>query len=192
MTTKEPFGQVGRFVVAGMLLATLFGLMVWSGAVPANPLEREVPNEVEVTPNREAHVGEQVVLGGRIVDTDPVTLATRASGYGRFTLVDIDGQVRNTDEPLEVGDHVSAYGTLEDEETLVVTHAMVQPPSEVRYMFAVSLLGGLWVAGRVLRQWRFDTGRLAFVPRDRSPSSSTESSEDDRDQIRSRGGDRRA
>lgn len=190
MTTQEPFGQLGRFVAAGVLLATLFGLMVWSGAVPANPLEREAPDEVEVTSNRGAYVGERVVLGGRIVDTDPVVLATRASGYGRYTLVDIDGQVRNTDDPLEVGDHVSAYGTLEDEETLVVEHAMIQRASEVRYMLAVSLLGGLWVAGRVLRQWRVDLARLAFVPRDRTRSSASGSG--DRNDTRSSGGDRRA
>ncbi|MFC4438478.1 MULTISPECIES: hypothetical protein [Natrialbaceae] len=168
--TREPFGQLGRAVAAGLLLAALVGLLVWTGASPVTPLESEVPNEVEVTPDREAYVGEQVVLGGFVVDTDPVVLATWASGDGRFTLVDADEHVQNTDEPLETGDHMSAYGTLEDESTLVVERATVQQPSETRYMVLVSLLGGLWVAGRLVRDWRFDLQRLAFVPRDRARS----------------------
>lgn len=177
MTTQEPFGQTGRLLAAGALLAALFGLMIWSGTVPGSPIEREVPNEVEVTPDRESYVGDRVVLGGTVVDTDPVVLATRASGYGRFTLVDANGGVQNSDEPLESGDRISAYGTLEDEETLAVERATVQQPSETRYMYVVSLLGGLLVAGHFVRHWRIDGRRLAFVPRDRS---------------RSDGGDRRA
>lgn len=166
--TREPFGQLGRVVAIGVLLAALVGLTVWAGALPVTPMESEVPNEVEVTPDREAYVGEQVVLGGFVVDTDPVVLATWASGDGRFTLVDADEHVQNTDEPLETGDHMSAYGTLEDEETLAVERATVQQPSETRYMVIVSLLGGLWVAGRLVRDWRFDRERLAVVPRDRA------------------------
>lgn len=168
--TREPFGQLGRAVAAGLLLAALVGLLVWTGASPVTPLESEVPNEVEVTPDREAYVGEQVVLGGFVVDTDPVVLATWASGDGRFTLVNADENVQNTDEPLETGDHMSAYGTLEDESTLVVERATVQQPSETRYMVLVSLLGGLWVAGRLVRDWRVDLEQFAFVPRDRASS----------------------
>ncbi|WP_306059784.1 hypothetical protein [Natronococcus wangiae] len=168
--TQEPFGQFGRTVAAGVLLAALLGLMVWTGASPVTPLESDVPNEVDVTSDREAYVGERVALGGFVVDTDPVVLATWASGDGQFTLVDADAHVQNSDEPLETGDHVTAYGTLEDESTLVVERATIQQPSETRYMVLVSLLGGLWVAGRFVRGWRFDFERFAFVPRDRARS----------------------
>ncbi|TYL39314.1 hypothetical protein CV102_08540 [Natronococcus pandeyae] len=182
--TREPFGQLGRAVAIGVLLAALVGLTVWAGALPVTPMESEVPTEVEVTPDREAYVGEQVVLGGFVVDTDPVVLATWSSGDGRFTLVDADRHVQNADEPLETGDRMSAYGTLEDEETLAVERATVQQPSETRYMVIVSLLGGLWVAGRLVRDWRFDLERLAFVPREParpSKENGDDDTEDDRE-----------
>jgi hypothetical protein len=170
MRSQEPFGQLARVAAIGLLLAVLFGLMVWSGASPVDPMESEPPNEVEVTPDREAYVGDRVVLGGQVVDTDPVVIATQASGYGRFTVVDADDHAQNANE-LEAGDDVSAYGTLEDESTLVAERVTVQNPSETRYMVLVSLLGGLWVAGRVVRDWQFDLDRLAFVPRERAASA---------------------
>lgn len=163
---QEPFGQRGRFAAGAVLLAVLAGLVLWAGAVPSDLMESDHPNEVEVTPNRDAYVGEQVALGGRVVDTDPVVIATRASGYGRFTLVNADERLQNSDVSLERGDRVTAYGTLEDESTLVVDRTTVGDAAGTRYMLLVSFVGGLWVVGRFVRDWRFDRSRLAFVRRD--------------------------
>jgi len=107
---QEPFGHRGRLAAGVVLLAVLAGLVLWAGAVPSDLMSGGYPDEVDVTPNREAYVGEQVVLGGRVVDTDPVVIATRASGYGRFTLVNADDGLQNSDAPLEQGDRVSAFG----------------------------------------------------------------------------------
>jgi hypothetical protein len=168
MTGREPFGQGIRLLAIVAVFAALLGLIVWSGASPADPMETEAPTEVDVTPDRESYVGEQVALGGEVVDTDPVVVATRASGYGQFTVVEADETTRNTDDPLETGEQITAYGTLEDESTLDAERITVQNPSDTQYMMIVSLIGGLLVAGRLLRDWRVDVDRLAFVPRERA------------------------
>lgn len=170
---SEPYGQHGR-VLAGFFVVTLLaGSLIWAGATAGDLTESRYPDEVDVTPDRETYVGEQVVLGGRVVDTDPVVIATRASGYGRFTLVDADARLRSGDGPLERGDRVTAFGTLEDDSTLAVERVMTRESSETSYMLLASALGGLWVAGRVVRHWRVDRSALAFVTRERPGSVRT-------------------
>ncbi|ADD04374.1 uncharacterized protein Nmag_0790 [Natrialba magadii ATCC 43099] len=166
----EPFGQRGRLLAALLLFALLFGLMVWAGASPAEPMEQPGPDETDVPQDRAAYVGSEVTLGGEVVSTDPVVIATRASGYGQFTVVDAENALVNTDDPLESGDQLAAYGTLEDESTLVADRTIARQSSEMQYMYAVSALGGLWVVGRFVCGWRFDRTRLAFVPREQRPS----------------------
>ncbi|WP_238717376.1 Slp family lipoprotein [Natronorubrum halophilum] len=169
-------GQRGRLLAGVVLGALLGGCLLWAGATPGDPLESAYPDEVEVTPTPEAYVGEQVVLGGRVVDTDPVVIATRASGYGRFTLVNADDRLQNADGPLERGDRVTAFGTLEADSTLVVERTTTRKSSETGYMLAVSAIAGLWVAGRFIRGWRFDRATLAFIPRERSSKTADQSS----------------
>ncbi|WP_440769448.1 hypothetical protein [Natronorubrum sp. DTA28] len=164
---SEPYGQRGRVLAGLVLLALLFGCLVWAGATTDDLTESRYPDEVEVTPDRESYVGDRVVLGGFVVDTDPVVIATRASGYGRFTLVGADTQLKNDGGPLEEGDRVTAFGTLEDESTLVVERTTTRESSETSYMLLVSALGGLVSAWWFVRHWRFDRGALAFVPRAR-------------------------
>ncbi|WP_265110594.1 hypothetical protein [Halosolutus halophilus] len=161
-------GQRGRTLAALVLVVLLAGCLVWAGATPGDPTTSEYPDEVDVTPSPETYVGEQVVLGGFVVDTDPIVIATRASGYGRFTLAGANDHLQNADGPLERGDRVTAFGRLEDESTLVVERTTTREPSETYYMLGVSLVGGLWVASRWLRDWRFDRTTLAFAPRDES------------------------
>ncbi|MDG5759739.1 hypothetical protein QA600_10340 [Natronococcus sp. A-GB1] len=184
MSSREPFGQGVRLAAIVLVVAALAGLIVWAGASPAEPMESELPDETEVPNDRADYVGEEVVLGGEVVETDPVVIATRASGYGQFTVLEANAAVQNTDDPLEVGDQVTASGTLEDEETLAAERATVQEPGDTRYMMLISLLGGFLVVGRVLRDWRFDLERLAFVPRERARSrgySSDSAAEDGRE-----------
>lgn len=75
MSSSEPFGQRGRLLAAIALLALLGSALVWAGATPGDPLEPAYPTEVEVTPAPEAHVGERVVLGGRVVGNEPVAMS---------------------------------------------------------------------------------------------------------------------
>ncbi|MCU4975425.1 hypothetical protein OB955_22290 [Halobacteria archaeon AArc-m2/3/4] len=163
---QEPYGQHGRLLAGVLLVGLLAGCLVWAGTMSDDPLSSQYPDEVEVTPSSEAYVGEQVRLGGFVVDTDPVVIATLASGHGRFTLVDANDHLLNSDRPLERDDRVTAVGRLEDDSTLAVERVMTGDSADTRSMIVISLVGGLWVAGRFVRGWRFDSESRAFVPRE--------------------------
>ncbi|ELY37823.1 hypothetical protein [Natronorubrum tibetense] len=161
----EPYSQFGRILAGIILVALLTGSLVLAGTTTGDPLEGAYPDESDVTPTPEEYVGEQVILGGFVVDTDPVVIATRASGYGQFVLVDVNTATGNIDAPLEIGDRVNTFGTLEDDSALVVERAITREGSEAQYMYLVSALGGLWVVWRFINHWRFDRSALAFRPR---------------------------
>lgn len=160
-----PFGQYGRLFAGVLLLGLLGGCLLWAGTTAEDPLSSTYPDEIEVTPSPESYVGEQVRLGGIVVETDPVVIATRRGGYGRFTAVDANDHLLNADGPLERGDRVTVVGPLDDESTLVAERVITGESSETRSMIVISFVGGLWVAGRFVRDWRFDRSTLAFVPR---------------------------
>ncbi|MFC6719909.1 hypothetical protein ACFQGT_18115 [Natrialbaceae archaeon GCM10025810] len=171
MASNEPVGQRGRLLAGIALLAVLGGALVWAGATPDNPLGPAYPTEFEVMPAPEAYVGEQVILHGRVVDTEPVVIATPTSGSDRVTLVGAERYRGTVDGPLEPGVHMTAFGTLAEASTLTVERGLTRTPAEATYMYVVSALGGLWVAGRFGQGWRFDRQQLAFVPRADSRST---------------------
>ena len=121
-----------------------------------------------------------------MIETDPVGIETDDETSKRFTTVDADAALLRDTDPLEEGDHVTAFGTLTDESTLEVERSLTREPWQVQYMYAVSFLGGLWVAGRFVQGWRFDRQRLEFVAnadepptREKSPPSGTTLTDDE-------------
>lgn len=171
---SEPCGHYGRVLTGVVLVGLLIACLIWAGATTGDLTESEYSDKTDVTPEPTAYVGDQVALGGYVVDTDPVVIATRTSGYGQFTLVDANAQLRTTDDPLAQGDRVTAFGTLEDDSMLAVERTLTRDSSETRYMFAASALGGLWVVGRFIRQWHVDRTVLAFAPQERSRGGRSE------------------
>ncbi|MFC4247704.1 hypothetical protein ACFOZ7_12130 [Natribaculum luteum] len=168
MPPREPYGQRGRLLAALVLLAVLAGFLVWDGTATADPSLNQFPDDEAVVNEPRAYVDERVVLGGRVVDTDPVVVEISHTGDSRtVTLEDVDATVQNADRALKRGDEVSAFGTLENPSTLATERTIVRESWELQYMYVVSLLGGLWVLGRFVRGWRFDREQLAFVPRER-------------------------
>lgn len=168
MSLTEPFGQHGRLLAIALLLVALSGLFVWYGMLSYEPAINDFPDEDNVGPNPDAYVGERVVLGGEITATDPITIeATHCDGTTTFVLENADATLQNADGPLEVGDSVSAFGTLETTATLDTERTVTHEVWEYLYMYAISFLGGVWVLGRFVQGWRFDCERLAFTPRER-------------------------
>ncbi|WP_226008218.1 hypothetical protein [Natrinema salinisoli] len=172
MPLREPIGQRGRLALMAFLLCCVAGLLFWYGTLPAaNPAMNEYPDGDRVGSDPTAYVGEQVVLRGAVVATEPVVLEVRSPDGSRRVTLEGAGSTRQTDDdPLDVGEQVTVFGTLTDPTTLATERTIVRASWEVLYMYLISFLGGCWVLGRFLRGWQFDRAQLAFVPRD-SPRS---------------------
>ena len=153
-----------RLAAMALLTVVLAGLLVWAGTLSPADSPRGGPDEDEVGPDRDAYVGERVTLSGTVVGTDPLVVDVEY-GTGESFRATLAGADRSVSED----DRVSAFGTLESPSTLAVERVVVREPWELWYMYSVSFLGGLWVLVRILRRWRFDAERLAFVPRERPP-----------------------
>lgn len=150
-----------RLVAVAVCLAVLSGLFVAHGTIEPDPERNRYPSNDALASGHEDAVGDRVVLGGEIADTDPVVFRGSAG---------VDDEVRielaGLDEDVAPGDDVWLAGTVEETGVVAVDSALVRSPWELRYMYAVSFVGGLWVLVRFCRQWRLETRGLAFVPRD--------------------------
>jgi hypothetical protein len=157
----EADGPWRRAAALAVLVVALGGMLVWAGTLSPVATPRDYPGEDSVGPDPDAYVGEHVTLSGTVVGTDPLRIEVPYGTGESFTAT-----VRGVEQPASVGDHATAFGTLEDDSTLAAERVILRAPWEIRYMYGVSFVAGLWVLGRTLRRWRFDTDRLAFVPRE--------------------------
>ncbi|AGB38791.1 hypothetical protein [Natronococcus occultus] len=155
-----------RLLTLGLLVGVLCGLFVWYGTVTYNPALNDYPTEDDIAPTPESYVGDRVTLGGEVVATEPVVAALdTADGPWRVTLADADAAIVRGDEPA-VGERISAHGTLTDANTLATDRAYTREPWEWPYMYAISLVGAVWVLGRAVTGWRFDPDQRMVVPRE--------------------------
>ncbi|SDD78802.1 hypothetical protein [Natrinema hispanicum] len=178
MSTREPFGQSGRLLASVALLLALVGLLSWTGTAAVEPLESTYPDEADVTPDRESYIGDRVVLDGAVVETDPLVIATQSNGNGRFTVVRTADTLERSAGPLETGDRITVFGTLEDVSTLDAERTISTALWESLYMVVVSFVGGCWVLARLIRGWRIDWDRYALVPRPTAPTTGGKSGVD--------------
>jgi hypothetical protein len=153
-------GQRIRLLAFVMLAAVLFATLLWAGTLSPNPAMNTYPDEDQVAQNPDPYVDHPVSLAGTVVSTEPLIIETVPDTGDPFRVT-----LQNLDQPVAVGDEISAFGTLDDSETLTVDSATVRSPWEFTYMYVISFLGGLLVLGRLATQWRFDTTHLAFRPR---------------------------
>jgi hypothetical protein len=75
-----------------------------------------------------------------------------------LTVTGIDGT------GLTTADQLYVFGTLTGADAVRASRIHRVAPWEEQYVLAVSLVGGLVLAGRLVRDWRFDGRQLAFVP----------------------------
>lgn len=154
----------GRVAAITVLLAVLFALMVGFGSLSPAPALGDYPDEDALAKAPEAHVGETVQLSGAVSQTDPVAVRVqydyyadgeRAAGSYRLT-------IRGVDTPVERGDSLQVFGTVESDGTIQAQSVVVVPPANYAYMYGISALAGLWVLARLVRGWSLDweTGAL--------------------------------
>jgi hypothetical protein len=160
MPPLELDGQRIRLLAFVMLAAALFATLLWAGTLSPNPAMNTYPDEDQVAQNPDPYVGHPVSLAGTVVSTEPLIIETVPDTGDPFRV-----SLQNLDQPVAVGDEISAFGTLDDSETLTVKRATVRSPWEFTYMYIISFLGGLLVLGRLTIQLRFDSDSLAFRPR---------------------------
>jgi hypothetical protein len=130
------------------------GLLVGLSLVGAGTIET-----VDLVDGYDTHVGERAEIAGTVVDTDPVRIDHEG------VVLTVEGAHAVANQPIERGDHLVVYGTVEPDRTLTAIDVVVRPHWAFQYLYAVSLLGGLWVLWRFLRGWRLDVSQLRFVPR---------------------------
>lgn len=148
-----------------VLLAGLFGLAVWYGSLAPAPSLGAYPTTSDVGPNPDRYAGERVVLAGTAVGKSPPVV--EVSWYDRDgrTVRRARYAVTGLDRPVEPGDGVWVYGVAGEDRSVRAIDAAVTPPEQVAYAYGVSLLAGVWVLARIVRDWRLDPGAPGLVPR---------------------------
>jgi hypothetical protein len=145
------------FALCVLVVSVLFG---WYGALDPAPADNNYPREDRWADTPDRYVGDQVGVSGIVVSTDPIVIEVM---YGVDSRTEIT--VTGTDANPAVGQEFTAFGALVDTNTIEAERTTHRSLWEKRYMYAVSLLGGIWILSRFLRQWRFDRARLGFTPR---------------------------
>jgi len=152
----------GRRVLAiGLLLGLLFGLSVWHGTLAPNATDGRFPGPEAIAADGNSLGGDRVTVWGTVVATDPIVIETEPRGEPvRFTLT---GQAV---AGAPVGSSVGVHGRLQSATTVAVERALLQEAWELRYLYVISFVAGLWVLGRFLRGWRVDLTTLSVSPRE--------------------------
>lgn len=149
-----------RGVAIAVLAAILVGLCVWYGALDPAPAAYDFPGEDDIRADDDQYVGERVVVAGTVVDTAPLVIELEETGGEpvRVTVTDHEA------DPA-VGDLLRVFGVLGPDRTVRAIDTLAIPPWGLWYTWTISFLGGLWVLGRILRQWRLDTDTGGLGPR---------------------------
>ena len=149
-----------RLLAVAFLIGLLVGLSVLHGTLVPTATDGRYPGPEAIAINEDVPTGNAVTVWGTVVATDPVVIETEPRGQSvRFTL---------TGEPVadvSVGTTVGVHGTLASPNNVAVDRALLQEPWELRYLYIISFVAGLWVLGRFLRGWHLDGSTLSFQPR---------------------------
>ena len=148
-----------RLVTITILFAILAGLFVWAGTIEPDPANNNYPENEDVFTDPDEYVGQQVSVGGTVVNTDPLTVETSVQGE-RVTFV-----VENADPNVSTRDQLSVFGTWQSDHSVTATNVVHREPWEFSYMYVVSFLAGLWVLARLVNRWTLDSTDWAIVPR---------------------------
>jgi len=150
-----------RLLAIGLLLGLLFGLSVWHGTLAPNATDGRFPGPEAIAADGDSLVGDRVTVWGTVVATDPIVIETEPRGEPvRFTLT---GQAV---AGARAGGSVGVHGRLQSATTVAVERALLQEAWELRYLYVISFVAGLWVLGRFLRGWRVDLTTLSVSPRE--------------------------
>ena len=144
------------------LLGVLFVLFVAYGA-GVGVSDGPPYDESAVIHEPETALGEQIEVSGVVVSLDPVQIDIgHADGSTGFV-------VENAPD-VDVGQQLTVAGVLVDERTVDADRerTVVRDTWELQYMYAISVLAAVLVAGRIANEWRFRSRDVLFEPRDQT------------------------
>lgn len=147
-----------RKSMIAVLLIILLILFVWYGSASPEPEKGHYPGSEHVVQDREAYVGEKVDIGGRVVETDPLTIEVE---YGDDSIL---LEIVNTSKDADVGDRVSVFGTLNENHTITAETMIVRPLTNWYYMYGVSGAAAIWLLVRLISHWKYTP--TGFKPRE--------------------------
>ena len=147
-----------RKSMIAVLLIILLILFVWYGSASPEPEKGYYPGSEHVVQDREAYVGEKVDIGGRVVETDPLTIEVE---YGDDSIL---LEIVNTSKDADVGDRVSVFGTLNENHTITAETMIVRPLTNWYYMYGVSGAAAIWLLVRLISHWKYTP--TGFKPRE--------------------------
>ena len=147
-----------RKSMIAVLLIILLILFVWYGSASPEPEKGHYPGSEHVVQDREAYVGEKVDIGGRVVETDPLTIEVE---YGEDSIL---LEIVNTPKDADVGDRVSVFGTLNENYTVTAENVIVRPRFNWYYMYGVSGVAAIWLSIRLISHWKYTP--TGFKPRE--------------------------
>lgn len=164
-----PRSRLGRTVSVLALLCVLFVLLVGFGTLDPDPRLGAYPTEDDFAADYDGYVGRPVQAAGTVVRTDPVVIAADYRYYaaGDVHAGTIDLTLTGVRTDVGRGEALRVFGVLRPDRTIDAGTVLTVPAVNFAYMYVVSALAGLWVFGRLVRDWRIDPRRGALTCRER-------------------------
>lgn len=151
-----------RLLLAGLLLSALGGLFVHEDATA--DARTPYPEPHELAADYESHVGETVLVFGRVTAVDGSDLVVEAESEG----VTIELRVTGATATVESGGVVQVYGELRPSREIAAQRTVVVNDSGGAewYKYGVSAIGALGFLVAFLWQWRLDRETWTLEARD--------------------------
>ena len=149
-----------RLFVIILLLACQAILFPMFAQQPVNSDVGVYANQDEFIQTPNQYIGEQVVTGGFVQQTNPLLIEVETTqGTHDVTITSAGLSPRK-------GDKVRVYGILTAPKTIESSNAFVVPQGGLWYTWSVSFFAGLWVLFRLIRYWTVDLSSLSFYSRE--------------------------
>ncbi|WP_436930059.1 hypothetical protein [Halosimplex halobium] len=109
------------------------------------------PGTTDIALDRDAYIGERVLVFGEVVSTTPLAIKAQANTgeFLYFTVTDIEITV-------ETGDYLNVYGTLMTDRSVAAIDVVHKPSWPYLRTRILSAVAGLIVLGRSVSHWRID------------------------------------
>lgn len=160
--------QVTRGVLVCLLVGGVFALGVYHDV--ASDEHQRYPLVSDVAADFDAYAGQEMTLGGTVVESTPSADAVRMrvvygtdSGREQFTV-----RATGIEQPPQNGADYRVYGTLHPDHRIAVERGIVvnSSPHAELIKFGTSGLGALLILAVFFRSWRIDLQTVSVVPRD--------------------------